>query len=48
MRFRSFALVGLLSSTALAVPKVKRSGPGNAEPINDEGKGAPLLGKFYI
>ncbi|KAJ5313436.1 uncharacterized protein N7443_000320 [Penicillium atrosanguineum] len=44
MRFQSFALVGLLSSTALAVPKLKRSSPGNAEPINDEGKGAPLLG----
>lgn len=47
MRFQSFALVGLLSSTTLATPKVKQSGSGNPEPIDDSGKGAPLLGNFY-
>ena len=49
MRFQSFAVVGLLSGSALAVPRVsKRSDPANSgQPINNEnGRGAPLLGKM--
>jgi hypothetical protein len=49
MRFQSLAVVGLLSGSALAVPRVsKRSDPANSgQPINTEnGRGAPLLGKM--
>lgn len=48
MRFQGLALVGLLSGSALAVPRAnKRSDPENSgQPINNEnGRGAPLLGK---
>jgi hypothetical protein len=51
MRFQSFALVGLLSGSALAVPKAsKRSDPENSgQPINNaNGRGAPLLGKATL
>lgn len=44
MRFDSLAVIGLFASSALAVPKVKRA-VDPSQPINDSGKGAPLLGE---
>ncbi|KAJ6129154.1 hypothetical protein N7512_001934 [Penicillium capsulatum] len=45
MKFQVFAFAGILS-TALAVPKAtgKSSVPDPSQPINGQGKGAPLLG----
>jgi len=45
MKFESLALIGLLTSSAFAVPKTKRA-LDPSQPINDSGKGAPLLGKL--
>lgn len=42
MKSPSFALIGLFLSSVLASPT---SGSKNDQPINDKGKGAPLLGK---
>lgn len=50
MKFQSLALAGILSSTALAVPKASTnkasSVPDPSQPINGKGKGAPLLGEY--
>lgn len=46
MRFKILALVGILSSSALAVPKANKRASSNSQPINDSGKGAPLLGQY--
>jgi hypothetical protein len=43
MRFENLAFL-LFASSALAVPKAKRA-LDPSQPINDSGKGAPLLGK---
>ncbi len=46
MRFEGIALIGLFASSALAFPKVKRA-LDPSQPINDSGKGAPLLGEYH-
>lgn len=46
MRFQGLALVGILSSSALAVPKANKRASANSQPINDSGKGAPILGQY--
>lgn len=46
MRVQSIALVGILSSSALAVPKANKRASDNSQPINDSGKGAPILGQY--
>jgi hypothetical protein len=45
MKSQSLALLGLIASTAFAVPKTKRQDDGNDQPISG-GKGAPILGRL--
>lgn len=42
-----FPQVLCLASPVVASPAVKRSGFGDGQPINDEGKGAPFSGKYH-
>lgn len=42
MKSQSFALVGLFLSSVLASPAVSK----NDQPINGQGKGAPILGRY--